>query len=567
MRLDIRVLGGFRISVDGRETSEQDWRRSRSAALVKLLALAPRCRLHREQAMEALWPDLAPDAAAANLRKAVHFARRTLGEHEVIGGDAEFIALGPKAGLTIDAEVFEAQARAALREGDAEACARAADAYGGELLPDDRYADWAEAARERLQQLHLELLRRAGLWQRIVEASPTDEAAVRALMEAALAQGNRDEAIRQFQRLRERLRIDLGLGPSAATVRLYEKAILREAPQPPGIAEHVRGLIAWGTIHLHSGEFGAAQQKAEEARRLALVGNLAREVGEASALVGLVAHMQGQWQDLFRAEFIAWARQKERAAENVFDGHLCLAEFCLCNAHGHAEMARLAGELLAIAEEAGSTHGRALATLILGKAELFSGRLEAAEELLTRADELHAQAEAPVGRALALHRIAEVALARGQKWRAGRLLQKGLGIAERTWLTPHLLVRYAALAVETASDAEQRDEAIRQGDRLVLGCATCQPCSMGFRIASAIALAEAGDVGQAASRIDAAERIAGMWQGGPWVASVWEARGVHRLAEGRRDQAVALFCEAATRFGDLARAQDQARCLARAKAA
>ena len=567
MRLDIRVLGGFRISVDGRETSEQDWRRSRSAALVKLLALAPRCRLHREQAMEALWPDLAPDAAAANLRKAVHFARRTLGEHEVIGGDAEFIALGPKAGLTIDAEVFEAQARAALREGDAEACARAADAYGGELLPDDRYADWAEAARERLQQLHLELLRRAGLWQRIVEASPTDEAAVRALMEAALAQGNRDEAIRPVQRLRERLRIDLGLGPSAATVRLYEKAILREAPQPPGIAEHVRGLIAWGTIHLHSGEFGAAQQKAEEARRLALVGNLAREVGEASALVGLVAHMQGQWQDLFRAEFIAWARQKERAAENVFDGHLCLAEFCLCNAHGHAEMARLAGELLAIAEEAGSTHGRALATLILGKAELFSGRLEAAEELLTRADELHAQAEAPVGRALALHRIAEVALARGQKWRAGRLLQKGLGIAERTWLTPHLLVRYAALAVETASDAEQRDEAIRQGDRLVLGCATCQPCSMGFRIASAIALAEAGDVCQAASRIDAAERIAGMWQGGPWVASVWEARGVHRLAEGRRDQAVALFCEAATRFGDLARAQDQARCLARAKAA
>ena len=567
MRLEVTLLGGFRITVDGRQTAEQEWRRSRSAALIKLLALAPRCRLHREQVMEALWPDLAPDAAAANLRKAVHFARRTLGEHEVIGGDPELIALGPKAERIIDAEVFEAEARAALRDGDADACARAADTYGGELLPDDRYADWAETARERLQQLHLQLLRRAGLWQRLVDVSPTDEAAVRALMEAALAAGDRDEAIRQFQRLRERLRIDMGLGPSAATVRLYEKAITLETPEPTGIAEHVRGLMAWGTIHLHSGDFGAAQNKAEEARRLALTGNLAREIGEASALVGLVAHMQGQWQSLFRSEFITWARQKDPGAGGVFDGHLCLAEFCLCNARGHAEMARLAEELLAIAEDAGSAHGRALATLILGKAELFSGRLESADALLTRADELHAEAEAPVGRALAVHRIAEVALARGQKWRAGRLLQKGLSIAERTWLTPHLLIRYAALAVEAASAAEQREEAIRQGDRLVLERTTCQPCSMGFRIASSIALAEAGDVEEAACRIDAAERIAGMWQGGPWVASVWEARGVQRLAQGRREQAKALFCEAASRFGDLARARDQARCLARAEGA
>ena len=44
--------------------------------MVKLLALAPGHRLHREQLMESLWPDLDPDAAGANLRKALHFARR-----------------------------------------------------------------------------------------------------------------------------------------------------------------------------------------------------------------------------------------------------------------------------------------------------------------------------------------------------------------------------------------------------------------------------------------------------------------------------------------------------------
>ena len=50
-------------------------------ALVKLLALAPGYRLHREQVMDALWPDLAPEAAAGNLRKAVHF-RKTLAYEE-----------------------------------------------------------------------------------------------------------------------------------------------------------------------------------------------------------------------------------------------------------------------------------------------------------------------------------------------------------------------------------------------------------------------------------------------------------------------------------------------------
>ena len=30
---------------------------------------------------------------------------------------------------------------------------------------------------------------------------------------------------------------------------------------------------------------------------------------------------------------------------------------------------------------------------------------------------------------------------------------------------------------------------------------------------------------QARHQLEEAERIAGMWQGGPWLAAVWEARG------------------------------------------
>src|SRR5687767_10729943 len=127
MRLQVDLLGQFRVVADGRVVPAEHWRRSRSLALVKLLALAEGHRLHREQAMEALWPELSPAAAAANLRKAVHFARRTLGAHDVIAADLEVLALAPNDELVVDADVFQAEARAALRSADPSACARAAE--------------------------------------------------------------------------------------------------------------------------------------------------------------------------------------------------------------------------------------------------------------------------------------------------------------------------------------------------------------------------------------------------------------------------------------------------------
>src|SRR6266508_5486555 len=138
MRVDVELMGHFRVTVDGRPVSSGDWRRARSVALVKLLALAAGYRLHREQVMEALWPDLAPAAASGNLRKAVHYARRALGAQNLIKLDGEMLALARDAELVVDATLFEAEAQAALRARDESACRRAAERYSGDLLPEDR---------------------------------------------------------------------------------------------------------------------------------------------------------------------------------------------------------------------------------------------------------------------------------------------------------------------------------------------------------------------------------------------------------------------------------------------
>ena len=73
------MLGGFSASVDGVAVPETAWRLRKARELVKLLALADGHRLHREQAMDALWRELDPAAAANNLNQAVHVARRALG--------------------------------------------------------------------------------------------------------------------------------------------------------------------------------------------------------------------------------------------------------------------------------------------------------------------------------------------------------------------------------------------------------------------------------------------------------------------------------------------------------
>src|SRR3954463_2861917 len=76
--LRLRVLGGVRVAVGDRAVPESAWRLRKAKSLVKLLALAPDRRIHRERATEMLWPDRGRDAAANNFHQALYVARRAL---------------------------------------------------------------------------------------------------------------------------------------------------------------------------------------------------------------------------------------------------------------------------------------------------------------------------------------------------------------------------------------------------------------------------------------------------------------------------------------------------------
>jgi predicted ATPase/DNA-binding SARP family transcriptional activator/DNA-binding CsgD family transcriptional regulator len=243
------MLGGFTVSVGARTIEEGEWRLRKAAGLVKLLALQPAHRLHREQLMDVLWPDLDEKAQANNLRYALHHARQTLesastGTSRLLRLQGDLLELGAEGPLSMDVEVFEEAARMARRSRDVGAYRAALDLYAGDLLPQDSYEVWTEDRREELRRTHLSLLselaalhEERGEFEPAIEAlrwvlarEPSHEEAHVHLMRLYALYGRRGEALEQYERLREALKCEHATEPSAESRCLYEEIRTERSP-------------------------------------------------------------------------------------------------------------------------------------------------------------------------------------------------------------------------------------------------------------------------------------------------------------------------------------------------
>jgi predicted ATPase/DNA-binding SARP family transcriptional activator len=243
--LGIQLLGAFSVWVAGDQVPDSAWRLRRSKSLIKLLALAPERRLHREQLLELLWPG--EDPAANSLHQVLYTARRALGpeagERLVLRDDVVALA---GADLWIDVDAFERAAADARRQRTIEAYRAACDLHVGELLPEDRYEDWTTARRESLRETYLalfveqaELQSQAGdalgaiaTLQRAIVDAPLHELAHRALMRLFAADGRRQQALTQYQQLRDALRRELEADPDPETRALYREILAAQHEEP-----------------------------------------------------------------------------------------------------------------------------------------------------------------------------------------------------------------------------------------------------------------------------------------------------------------------------------------------
>ncbi|HEX4977561.1 MAG TPA: BTAD domain-containing putative transcriptional regulator, partial [Nocardioides sp.] len=196
----------------------------------------------RAALIDALWPEAGPDRATSNLRSLLWRMRRTPLPVEARG---DLLHL-------VDARVDLHEERELARRVIRGFPGAWQEAYEARRLQRDLLPDWDEewlaAEREQFRQLRLtatdRLVDELTADDRLGEAvevaltvaatDPLRESSQRALIRAHLAMGNVADALRQFERFRERLADELGCGPSAALYQLVGS--LTPPAQPPHVA-------------------------------------------------------------------------------------------------------------------------------------------------------------------------------------------------------------------------------------------------------------------------------------------------------------------------------------------
>ena len=249
MNVHITLLGGFAVTVDGvagpRRRLEQAARvgAGQGAGPGAQPTAAPRPG-HRRSC----GPTRLAEAAVPRLHKAAHFARRALGtrRHRVGGAPQRRRgALARRRGRRRRRAVpRRGRVRRWLR-GPPSGPPRRSSLYGGPLLPDDLYEPWTQEPRESLRLLHLELLRLAGRWEEVLQADPADEQAHLAIARRWADDGDQRAALRQFERLDQAVRRELGTTASPAAEELRGAVLAALSTGRPS-RRHAEGRHAVG---------------------------------------------------------------------------------------------------------------------------------------------------------------------------------------------------------------------------------------------------------------------------------------------------------------------------------
>lgn len=224
----LSLVGSFDLRHDRRPVSVP----TGAQRLVAFLALNGGV-LTRVYVAGTLWMDYSQQAANANLRTTLWRLRQL--PCSLVDTTATHLSLSPRV-------VVDIHDKAAIAQRLSVDCTHCDDdelraiAVAGELLP-DWYEDWVVIDRERFRQARLHALEsacysliRAGRYDKAIEVGlaavvdePLRESAHRAVMRAHLAEGNRVEALRQYDLCRRFLSDHLGFTPSPETERLRER--------------------------------------------------------------------------------------------------------------------------------------------------------------------------------------------------------------------------------------------------------------------------------------------------------------------------------------------------------
>ncbi len=246
VRPQVRVLGAFVVERDGRPVPRAEWGSKKARDLLKILAVRGGRSIAREELAELLWPGEAYETVANRLSVALSVVRGVLaadgGSRDgnlALVTDDRSVALDLDQ-VDVDVERFRRlaedglkAARTPAREGAIERLLAAEEAYGGDLLEDDRDELWLVDRREELRSLYVSVARTCArlvgpedpdramrLLLRILDRDAYDEPAHLGVCRALLLSGRHGEARRRHRLYASRMD-ELGL-PAVPLHDLHE---------------------------------------------------------------------------------------------------------------------------------------------------------------------------------------------------------------------------------------------------------------------------------------------------------------------------------------------------------
>jgi DNA-binding SARP family transcriptional activator/Tfp pilus assembly protein PilF len=239
--VEIRVLGGFALTVGGAPVPPAVWCSRKARDLLRILVARRGQPVAREELARLLWPgdDASEERVGHRLSVALSTVRGVLDPgrcappDHFLAADQATVALALDR-VTVDVETFLATARHGLHltrtpgDGDARAVLAAAErAFTGEVYAGEPYDEWARPLREEARATYLHVLRelatvarRAGEPDTAVRyllgslaIDPYDERSHRGLVDALVGACRFGEAMRARDRYAEAMR-ELGLTPA-----------------------------------------------------------------------------------------------------------------------------------------------------------------------------------------------------------------------------------------------------------------------------------------------------------------------------------------------------------------
>lgn len=245
----ICLLGGFRIFKAGQPVLLHNV--SKTKSLLISLALSKNRHLSRETLLESLWPETATNLASQALSSLIHSLRDLLkdkigDQSPIIHTDGNY-RLNLDAGIGVDMYWFEALAHAGEQQeragnliGAIASYQSAINLYEGDLceIRDSQALMVAESLRahyltllSRLADYYYdqnELSSCLGYTHQLLVLDPCREDAHRLAMRCYMKQGNRSQALRQYQVCKKILQAEFGTEPEVVSSELYDR--IRFAP-------------------------------------------------------------------------------------------------------------------------------------------------------------------------------------------------------------------------------------------------------------------------------------------------------------------------------------------------